>query len=356
MGSARGNLPSPVEESRRLKAKTLEVLEDWNDKFAGQHPELRVAYLHLKEVAGLAFPCRQAQRKEEAKREEVEAAERIRSLGARYQAHQGAMEQGLQELQEVLTQMETCFGLIVPDMRKGLEALGEASSATVATTTTQAQDDEDNDSVEWESEEEEEEGQGQGGNNRDKYDLDDEDDDDDDEEEEQADEEELNLHGLGSAQFYEIEVELPWLEQKGLETADLKPVFDQLRELYGVLQGRLLPQAEEWCRLLIACAQQPEALLATSAAAASASAPGRQPVEEEIQQAQEACRRLLQAMSTLKTQALQSLQKCKDLGGAKKKKRDKKKQRRQGHKPPALPVSTLELQAFLTDEEEKRKA
>ena len=336
VGSNRAKAPGPQEETVLLKAKALEALEGWHQAFAGQHPELRVAYLHLKDVVGVAFPNRQAQHEEAAHRQEAQAVARARSLATRYRAHREAMVQGAQELRDTLSQMEGCFDLIVPDMRKGLEALGEAGAggggdAQAADVTTRSasqgskhadnDDDNDDDSVEWESgdeegQEEEEEGPRYYSSS----------------DEEGGLEEEVGLHGLGKSQFYEIEVELPWLQvAQQLETPDLKPVFDQLRELYGVLQGRLLPQAEQWWRLLAACVQQHPGTLAEQAG-------------EEA-----ACRGLLEEMGTLRKQAAKSVAKCEDIGGGgRRRERRKKRKRAKGmQEHQAVPASTIELQSFL---------
>lgn len=266
------------------------------------------------------------------------------------------MRQGVQELRDVLGQMEACFDLIVPDMRKGLEALGEASSSSSSSvefgkgpSSMQAmdkedehEDDEDDDgSVEWESGDEGGgEGEGEGEDSAAAFMSDDESDEDDEQGEEES------LYGLGTLPFYEIEVDLPWLASGGegateLETADLKPVFDQLRELYGVLSGRLLPQAEQWWRLLAACCvHHPDTLTG---------------------EALESCRALMQEMGSLKSQAWQIVDKCKDIGGAQKRGRSKGKKRKHGGggggvnpSPPALPAATVELESFLGEHDAAR--
>lgn len=59
VGSSRCKLPGSAEESAVLKATGLCALEEWHETFGGQHPELRVAYRHLKDVVGASFPNRQ---------------------------------------------------------------------------------------------------------------------------------------------------------------------------------------------------------------------------------------------------------------------------------------------------------
>ena len=53
IGSSRCKLPSPVEDSNVLKARAIEIVEVWHEKYSAQHPEIRAAYLHLTDVAGL---------------------------------------------------------------------------------------------------------------------------------------------------------------------------------------------------------------------------------------------------------------------------------------------------------------
>ena len=310
---------------------------------------------------------------QEARRLKAEAAETARSLAARYRAHGEAMRQGVQELRDALGQMEACFDLIVPDMRKGLEALGEAPSAASSllgdgrSSSAQAMcegmlqghgdgnkeeddddDDDDDGSVEWESGDDvegEREGEGEasaaaaGLRGEGDYMSDDDSSDDDEREEDEG------LYGLGTVPFYEIEVDLPWLAKGGgegdqqLETEDLKPVFDQLRELYGVLCGRLLPQAEQWWRLLAACCvHHPDTLTG---------------------EALEGCRALMQEMGTLKSQAWLIVEKCKDIGGARKQEQGIKKKRKKGNHGGGggggvLPAATLELQGFLEETDAAR--
>jgi len=267
------------------------------------------------------------------------------------------MRQGVQELRDVLGQMEACFDLIVPDMRKGLEALGEAPSAVSSLSAAvlggggggsdkeeEEEEDDDDGSVEWESgddaEGEGEEAAAAGFREGEEY-MSEEDDSDD---EEPGGEE--GLYGLGTLPFYEIEVDLPWLAKGGgegeqqLETADLKPVFDQLRELYGVLSGRLLPQAEQWWRLLAACCvHYPDTLAG---------------------EALESCRVLMQQMGTLKSQAWLIVEKCKEIGGAAQEKVKSKKKRRKhgvgGGGGGVLPAATLELESFLEETDAARAA
>jgi len=59
VGNTRSKLPGSPEDSAILKATALCALEEWNETFGGQHPELRVAYRHLKDVVGAPFPNRQ---------------------------------------------------------------------------------------------------------------------------------------------------------------------------------------------------------------------------------------------------------------------------------------------------------
>lgn len=368
VGSSRYKLSGSLEETEDLKATSLGFLEEWNETFGEQNIELRVAYRHLKDVVGASFPNRQAVQEQRARRLKAEAAERARSLAARYGAHHEVMRQGVQELRDVLGQMEACFDLIVPDMRKGLEALGEAPSAAssfspatlgrakggyekqavgenYAEKENLEEDGEkaqfDDESVEWESGDDAE-GDGEGlaaAGSRIEGDFISDNDSRDESDDERKEEE--GLYGLGTLPFYEIEVDLPWLaggreRDHYRETADLGPVFDQVGELYGVLTGRLLPQAEQWWRLLAACCvHYPETL---------------------VGEALESCRVLMKEMGTLKSQAWLVVEKCKEIGGAEKKGRDKKTKRKRGKERGGggggacvLPAATLELESFLKE-------
>lgn len=59
VGSSQCKLPGSLEETEVLKATALGALEEWNETFGEQNPELRVAYRHLKDVVGASFPNRQ---------------------------------------------------------------------------------------------------------------------------------------------------------------------------------------------------------------------------------------------------------------------------------------------------------
>lgn len=308
-------------------------------------------------------PSLQAMREREALQAEAQRVEMSRSLAARCRAHEGAMRQGVQELRDALVQMEACFTLIVPDVREGIEVVGEGGTgeATRPAQRSQTEWDEsvqgvgealeascqaskpgvederasvhdEESSVEWESED---------GvlaesveravplqpswveNGRDVC-----------EDEEEGDDVEDSLYALGTLPFYEIEVELPWLvsgaQTETLETADLKPVFEQLRELYGVLRRRLLPQIEQWWRLLSAfCAEHPDHV---------------------AEEASVGLRELSQEMSTLRSQGWRSVAKCKEIGGSyRKRKNSKTTADCSGSTQRALTASTLELEAFLED-------
>jgi hypothetical protein len=392
-GSGRAKLPPPAEEAARLRTRALGCLEEWHAKYAGEHPGVRVAYLHLKEGAGLpagaAFPDLHAKREDARQRAEAQRAERARSLRARYLAHRAAMRQGAEELRGVLDQMQACFDIVVPDMRLGLEALGEApvgpaAAGTPAATTTAAATggeggDGDENEVEWESGDE-------GGGQAAKVSWEDlyQDDDfslgdaaaggggnyDDD------------LFGLGNAPFYELEVELPWLAGNGggaggggggccggggggggdneLETEDVKPVFDELRELYRVLKGRLLPQAELWWRLL-ACAQgllqQEQGKKQEQEQEQREQGPGqavRRPHHHHESAAAllPECRSLLQEMAALRTRALRVVEQCKELRSVVTESRAKQKKKRVAGAAVAPPAATLDLAHFLEEQAE----
>lgn len=56
VGTSRCKLPGSPEESLLLKEKGLYALEEWQRLFGEHYPEIRLAYLHLKEVVGASFP------------------------------------------------------------------------------------------------------------------------------------------------------------------------------------------------------------------------------------------------------------------------------------------------------------
>ncbi|KAI5061978.1 hypothetical protein GOP47_0022517 [Adiantum capillus-veneris] len=111
-------LPPPVSRATVLRAKSMEVLEKWNDSYGPHYKPLRLGYEYLKNTLHLQFPnLRQAaaqaeqQRKEREERSRALALEKFENLKHEFPALYSDIEQTLKQLDE-------CFEILNAENKK----------------------------------------------------------------------------------------------------------------------------------------------------------------------------------------------------------------------------------------------
>ncbi|KAI9592993.1 hypothetical protein BDF19DRAFT_450069 [Syncephalis fuscata] len=114
-------LPPPKEYANRLRQLMLNSIRDWYDRRGDRHRELRLAYEYLKQNAGVDFGntkgsvARMTHRNDETAEEKQERIQRNARL-KRYEAIRQTIERGTLTVVENLTDMESCFDILVPKL------------------------------------------------------------------------------------------------------------------------------------------------------------------------------------------------------------------------------------------------
>jgi len=206
--------------------------------------------------------------REERERQE-KRLEKERAVELRYRREKDLIPPMVESIEALLTNMQSCFDILVPDFRKGLDALDEGPGLAPPSTTLYTQagraalsssgatnsaagfdlSDEDDEDIEWEeadplggleAEMTTPQGPRDGSGSEEGVDSNDDD--------FCHDFNAAPNSGFGSAQ-YQIHIKLP-TTQDGLESNDTKPLFDTLREGYSLLCRKYRPIVQQYVKLL----------------------------------------------------------------------------------------------------------
>ncbi|XP_039203546.1 UV-stimulated scaffold protein A isoform X1 [Crotalus tigris] len=139
-------LPPPTEVAQKLKKAAIQSVQEWHEKYGEAYKKLSLGYYFLKQNKKVDFQDVHARTLAERKR----AEERQKRLDNIYkdkaQKAEKEMKDTSEEMQSVLTQLDSCFQLLVPDpldftfngaeipdwRRREAETNGTCSSAQVA--------------------------------------------------------------------------------------------------------------------------------------------------------------------------------------------------------------------------------
>ncbi|XP_032712481.1 UV-stimulated scaffold protein A isoform X3 [Lontra canadensis] len=255
-------LPPPREVAQRLRQAATRAIQGWNEKYGAAYKKLALGYHFLRHSKQVDFQDVSARTVAERKREEEKQKRLDRIYREKSEQAIREMEEMAEEIRRCLTEVESCFRLLVPlDFATGLGASlptvafnvsvesasswasagnhgdeeqpccsktllasagcpGASSGAGPPQTTTGAKD-----------EEEEEE----------------------DEEEEDSDrdsdkEEFVRCHGLGSHK-YMLDVELSSDSLRVHEDEDNHAVIQSARDALKLIQNKFLPAVRSWVQL-----------------------------------------------------------------------------------------------------------
>ncbi|XP_068131799.1 LOW QUALITY PROTEIN: UV-stimulated scaffold protein A [Hyperolius riggenbachi] len=108
-------LPPPKEVAHKLKVLAVKTIQEWHEKFGEAYKKLSLGYHFLKQNKKVDFQDVRSETLAQIKREE----EKKRKLELIYQAKakktKVEMEEMLPDIQSCLTELESCFKLLLPD-------------------------------------------------------------------------------------------------------------------------------------------------------------------------------------------------------------------------------------------------
>ncbi|KAH7424727.1 hypothetical protein KP509_11G021700 [Ceratopteris richardii] len=105
-------LPPPVNRATALRAKSMEVLEKWNDNFGLHYKPLRLGYEYLRDTLHLQFPnLRQAAAQAEQQKKERELRSQALVL-EKYERLKHDFPALSSDIEQTLKQLEECFEIL----------------------------------------------------------------------------------------------------------------------------------------------------------------------------------------------------------------------------------------------------
>ncbi|KAM5271923.1 UV-stimulated scaffold protein A [Ctenodactylus gundi] len=107
-------LPPPREAAQRLRQAALHTVEAWNQKFGEAYKKLALGYHFLRHTKKVDFQDVNARTLAERKREEEKQRHLDRIRGERAEQAKREMEEMSEEICCCLTEVESCFKLLVP--------------------------------------------------------------------------------------------------------------------------------------------------------------------------------------------------------------------------------------------------
>ncbi|XP_029967420.1 UV-stimulated scaffold protein A isoform X2 [Salarias fasciatus] len=107
-------LPPPKEVSRKLKALSIQTVQSWQAAYGSAYKKLALGYHFLKQVKKVDFQDAEARTVAERRREEDRRSKMERIYRERVEAATKDMEEWQQEIQDTLTEMESCLQLLFP--------------------------------------------------------------------------------------------------------------------------------------------------------------------------------------------------------------------------------------------------
>ncbi|XP_046874160.1 UV-stimulated scaffold protein A [Hypomesus transpacificus] len=107
-------LPPPKEVARKLKTLAIQTIQAWHASYGEAYKKLALGYHFLKQVKKVDFNDVQARTLAERKREEEKQRRLDRIYKEKVEKATMDMEESCEEIQECLTEMDTCMKLLLP--------------------------------------------------------------------------------------------------------------------------------------------------------------------------------------------------------------------------------------------------
>ncbi|XP_026546629.1 UV-stimulated scaffold protein A [Notechis scutatus] len=108
-------LPPPAEVAQKLKKAAIKSVQEWHEKYGEAYKKLSLGYYFLKQNKKVDFQDVHARTLAERKRDEERQKRLDNIYKEKAQKAEKEMEEASPEIQSVLTELESCFQLLVPD-------------------------------------------------------------------------------------------------------------------------------------------------------------------------------------------------------------------------------------------------
>ncbi|XP_028902266.1 UV-stimulated scaffold protein A isoform X2 [Ornithorhynchus anatinus] len=266
-------LPPPKEVAKKLKREAIKSVQEWNEKYGEAYKKLSLGYHFLKHNKKVDFQDISARTLAERKREE-EKQKRLENIyRERAEKAEKEMEEMSEEIEASLTEVETCFRLLMPfdftvsagdlELAEGRTPAAEQGASQWASCSIPTDDEQpccskdlpsldprgkrngENPqmSAHWKQKQlyPEELPEGHGGEDGD------DDDDDDDEEEEEDGEVFIRSHGLGSRK-YTLNLEIS-TDMKVHENEDNSAIVNNVMDVLKLIRNKFQPSVQSWIQL-----------------------------------------------------------------------------------------------------------
>ncbi|KAM3837264.1 UV-stimulated scaffold protein A [Vipera latastei] len=108
-------LPPPTEVARKLKKAAIQSVQEWQEKYGEAYKKLSLGYHFLKQNKKVDFQDVHARTLAERKRDEEKQKRLDNIYKDKAQKAEKEMKDTSEEMQSVLTELDSCFQLLVPD-------------------------------------------------------------------------------------------------------------------------------------------------------------------------------------------------------------------------------------------------
>ncbi|KAM4673007.1 UV-stimulated scaffold protein A isoform 1-T2 [Amazona ochrocephala] len=108
-------LPPPKEVAQKLRKQTIKSVQEWHEKYGEAYKKLALGYHFLKQNKKVDFEDVHARTMAERRREEEKQKRLDNIYKEKAKRAEKEMEEMSQEIADTLTEMESCFRLLLPD-------------------------------------------------------------------------------------------------------------------------------------------------------------------------------------------------------------------------------------------------
>lgn len=108
-------LPPPKEVAKKLKSLAIKTVQSWQASYGSAYKKLALGYHFLKQVKKVDFQDVEARTVAERRREEERRSRLERIYKEKAEAAAKDMEDSYQEIEAILTEMESCMKLLLPE-------------------------------------------------------------------------------------------------------------------------------------------------------------------------------------------------------------------------------------------------
>uniref|UniRef100_A0A8C6XBZ2 UV-stimulated scaffold protein A n=1 Tax=Naja naja TaxID=35670 RepID=A0A8C6XBZ2_NAJNA len=108
-------LPPPTDVAQKLKKAAIKSVQEWHEKYGEAYKKLSLGYFFLKQNKKIDFQDVHARTSAERKRDEERQKRLDNIYKEKAQKAEKEMKEASPEIQSVLTELESCFQLLVPD-------------------------------------------------------------------------------------------------------------------------------------------------------------------------------------------------------------------------------------------------